>query len=91
MKLSIGRNLQNVPPEQMFLGILLFIMLAMSFLQVKEGFEHGKAMAAAKKPEGEAQQKPANLAAAAAMMVPSQPPAGGGGVTQQEPFSLYRS
>ena len=90
MKLSVGRNFENVPPEQMFLGILLFIMLAMSFLQVKEGFEAGAAMAAQKAVD-DPKKKAQDPLAAAAMMVASKPPAGAGGVTQPEPFSLYNS
>ena len=90
MKLSVRQNFENVPPEQLFLGILLFIMLAMSFLQVKEGFETGAAMAAQKVVENP-KKKAQNPIAAAAMMVASKPPAGAGGVTQPEPFSLYKS
>jgi hypothetical protein len=43
MKLSSfsPNKLAHLPPEQMFLGIMLCVLVVLSFMQVKEGFDVG--------------------------------------------------
>ena len=68
MKLSSFsvNKFSHLPPEQMFLGIMLCVLVVLSFMQVKEGFEMGElqqrataAMAAAKGEEPAAAPKTA--------------------------------
>lgn len=74
MKLSV-RRFENMPPEELFLGLMLTFIVLLSFMKTTEGFEHGSAADKRKKMTAGA------IAAAETTHMVATPP---------ESFSLYR-